>query len=261
MMSQLAFDEKLSRQLEVNYSRRDFQRRRELVENALRAQPSDRILDVGCGPGFYVAAMLSRVGSAGMVVGIDTSPDMLAMATKRCESHHNVAFHQASATKLPVEDSSFDAALSVQVLEFVDDVDAALAELHRALRPGGRLVVWDVDWSTVSWHSDRPDRMSHVLRVWDNHLSHPYLPRTLAPRLTSAGFEGIGFEAHAFTTIEYDQESYAVSILPAIARYVSGQDGISEDEAQSWASEQRALGEAGRFFFTCLQFSFTATRQ
>jgi arsenite methyltransferase len=261
MMSQLAFDEKLSRQLEVNYSRRDFQRRRELVENALRAQPGDRILDVGCGPGFYVAAMLDRVGSAGMVVGIDTSADMLAMATKRCESHHNVAFHQASATKLPVEDSSFDAALSVQVLEFVDDVDAALAELHRALRPGGRLVVWDVDWSTVSWHSDRPDRMSHVLRVWDNHLSHPYLPRTLAPRLTSAGFEGIGFEAHAFTTIEYDQESYAVSILPAIARYVSGQDGISEDEAQSWASEQSALGEAGRFFFTCLQFSFTATRQ
>jgi ubiquinone/menaquinone biosynthesis C-methylase UbiE len=261
IMSQLVFDEKLSRQLEANYSRRDFQRRRRLVEDALSAQTGERILDVGCGPGFYVSALLDVVGSTGMVIGIDISADMVAMATKRCESRPNVAFHQASATKLPVEDSSFDAALSVQVLEFIDDVDAALAELHRALRPGGRLVVWDVDWSTVSWHSDRPDRMSHVLRVWDNHLSHPYLPRTLAPRLTSVGFEGIAFGAHAFTTIEYDQESYAVSILPAIARYVAGQDGITEDEAQSWASEQRALGENGRFFFTCLQFSFTATRR
>jgi SAM-dependent methyltransferase len=48
---------------------------------------------------------------------------------------------------------SFDRALSVQVLEYVSDPAAALADLHRALRPGGRLVVWDVDWSTVSWHS------------------------------------------------------------------------------------------------------------
>jgi arsenite methyltransferase len=260
-MSQLVFDEKLSRQLETNYSRRDFQRRRELVQHALRAQPGDRILDVGCGPGFYVAALLDRVGSAGMVVGIDVSADMLAIATRRSEGHNNVRFHQTSATSLPVGDASFDAALSVQVLEFVEDVDAALAEVHRALRPGGRLVLWDVDWSTVSWHSDHPDRMSHVLRVWNNHLSHPYLPRTLAPRLRSAGFAGIAVEAHAFTTIEYDQESYAVSILPAIARYVAGQDGISQEEAQSWASEQRALGEAGKFFFTCLQLCFTATRQ
>lgn len=260
-MSQLVFDEKLSRQLEANYSRRDFQRRRQLVEDALSAQSGERILDVGCGPGFYVSALLDLVGPTGMIIGIDVSADMVAMATKRCESHHNVAFHQASATKLPVEDSSFDAALSVQVLEFIDDVDAALAELHRALRPGGRLVVWDVDWSTVSWHSDRPDRMSHVLQAWDNHLSHPYLPRTLAPRLTSAGFDEIAFDAHAFTTIEYDLESYGVSILAAIARYVAGQNGITEDEAQSWASEQRALGENGRFFFTCLQFSFTATRR
>ena len=41
----------------------------------------------------------------------------------------------------------------MQVLEYVSDPAAALADLHRALRPGGRLVVWDVDWSTVSWHS------------------------------------------------------------------------------------------------------------
>ena len=260
-MSQLVFDEKLSRQLEANYSRRDFQRRRELVENALRAQPGERILDVGCGPGFYVEALLDRVGSAGTVVGVDISADMIAIAAKRSEGHDNVSFHQASATSLPVDDASFDAALSVQVLEFVEDVDAALAEVHRALRPGGRFVVWDVDWSTVSWHSEQPERMSHVMRIWNNHLSHPYLPRTLASQLTSAGFAGIAVEAHPFTTIEFDQESYAVSILPAIARYVAGQDGITDEEAQAWAAEQRALGEVGKFFVSCLQFSFTATRR
>jgi len=59
-MGRLVFDEKLSRQLESNYFRRDFQRRRHLVQEALAAQPGDRVLDVGCGPGFYVAELLDR---------------------------------------------------------------------------------------------------------------------------------------------------------------------------------------------------------
>jgi arsenite methyltransferase len=159
-----------------------------------------------------------------------------------------------------VDDSSFDAALSVQVLEFVQDGDAALAEMHRALRPGGRLVLWDVDWSTVSWNSADPARMARVLRAWDGHLSHPSLPRTLAARPRSAGFDGIAAEGYTFATIEFTADSYGVSMLPAIAQYVAGRDGITEEEAQSWAAEQRELGELGGFFFACIQFCFTAIR-
>jgi ubiquinone/menaquinone biosynthesis C-methylase UbiE len=259
-MTQLVFDEKLSRQLESNYSRRDFQRRRRLVHEALDAQPGQRVLDVGCGPGFYVSELVDRVGKAGAVVGVDISADMLSLAKKRCEGHANVAFHEASATTLPVDDSSFDAALSVQVLEYVTEVDAALAEMSRILRPGGRLVLWDVDWSTVSWHSADPDRMTRVLRAWNEHLSHPALPRTLAARLKSAGFEGIAAEGYSFVTTEFTPESYGCSIMPSIARYVAGREGITEEQSQSWTSEQRELGEVGKFFFACIQFCFTATR-
>lgn len=259
-MSQFVFDEKLSRQLESNYSRRDFQRRRRLVHEALGAQPAERILDVGCGPGFYVAELLERVGPTGAVVGVDMSAAMLGLAAMRCEGHTNVAFREASATSLPVDGSTFDAALSVQVLEFVEDVDAALAELHRALRPGGRLLVWDVDWSTVSWHSSDPERMARVLRAWDGHLSHPSLPRTLAARLRSSGFEGVTAEGYTFATTELSPDSYAGSIMPGIAQYVSGRAGITDEEAQSWAADQHALGELGQFFFACIQFCFTAIR-
>jgi len=259
-VSQLAFDEKLSRQLESNYSRRDFQRRRRLVHEALNAQPGERVLDVGCGPGFYVAELLDRVGKTGAVVGVDVSAEMLNLARRRCEGQANVAFHDASATALPAADSSFDAALSVQVLEFVADVDAALAEIRRVLRPGGRVVLWDVDWSTVSWHSETPDRMSRVLHAWDAHLSHPSLPRTLAARLKAAGFESIVTEGHAFASAEFTPEGYGCAILPGIARYVAGHEGITEEEAQSWASEQHELGEAGKFFFACIQVCFTARR-
>src|SRR5262249_10915163 len=152
------------------------------------------------GPGFYCAELVEEVGPEGSIVGVDASPQMLSLAARRCEGHGNVSLQQADATSLPVASSSFDAAVCVQVLEYVSDVAAGLAGIYRALRPGGRVVVWDFDWATVSWHSlDRP-RMKRVLRTWEEHLVDPSLPRTLAPALRAAGFEQIEMQAHSFAS-------------------------------------------------------------
>jgi ubiquinone/menaquinone biosynthesis C-methylase UbiE len=258
-VSQLVFDDRLATQLETLYRTRDVLRRRRLVREALKAGPGDRVLDVGCGPGFYVDELAGQVGPTGSVTGVDASPQTLALARRRTEGHDNVALHLADATALPVPDGTFDAALSVQVLEYVADVDAALAELHRALRPGGRLVIWDVDWSTVSWHSADPARMARVLAAWDGHLADPCLPRTLAPRLRAAGFAGVTAEGHAFATTELAPDAYGAAIMPLVEQYVTGR-GITEAEAAAWASELGELGRRGEFFFACVQFCFTATR-
>src|SRR5215208_1326436 len=174
-MAHLEFNEEMAAELEIVYSRRDILRRRALVHEALGAQPGERVLDAGCGPGFYVAEILERVGPEGSVVGVDASPPMLGLAAKRCEGHDNVSFHEGDVTALPVGDAEFDRALSVQVLEYVADIPAALAELLRVLRPGGRVLIWDVGWATVSWHSEDPERMERFLAAWDEHLSDPSL--------------------------------------------------------------------------------------
>ena len=259
-MTQLVFDDRLASQLETLYRTRDVLRRRRLVGEAVAASPGKRILDVGCGPGFYVAELLEQVGPTGAVVGVDASPQTLALARRRTEGHDNVALYQADATDLPVPDAAFDAALSVQVLEYVADLDAALAELRRALRPGGRLVIWDIDWSTVSWHSADPARMRRVLRAWDGHLADPCLPRTLAPRLRAAGFADVAATGHSFASIELTPDAYGAAIVPLVQDYVAGRDGVSADEAAAWAAEQTELGERGQFYFACIQFCFTATR-
>ena len=152
-MSQLQFDADTARRIEALYQIRDAVHRRELVREALGAVRGDRVLDVGCGPGFYCLELSEIVGSSGSVVGVDSSPAMLQLARARCAGRDNVGLLEGEATALPVESGTFDGAVCVQVLEYVSDVDAALAELHRALRPGGRAVVWDVDWATVSIHS------------------------------------------------------------------------------------------------------------
>jgi arsenite methyltransferase len=256
-MSQLVFDDKIVEQLEVLYRSRDVLRRRKLVYDALGAQPGDRILDVGCGPGFYSRELLDQVGPEGSVTGVDQSPQMLGVARRRGEGFGNVRFEEGDATALPVESGGFDRALSVQVLEYVSDVGGALAEIHRALRPGGRVVIWDVDWATVSWHSGDPGRMARVLQAWDEHLADPSLPRTLTASLRAAGFEDVRMDGHAFATAELSEETYGGAALPVIERYVAGQGSA---DVEGWAAEQRALGERGAFYFACMQFCFSGTR-
>jgi ubiquinone/menaquinone biosynthesis C-methylase UbiE len=256
----LEFDDEAARQIEALYRLSDAVRRRRIVRDALAAAPGERILDVGCGPGFYCAELREDVGPSGAVVGVDSSAPMLALAERRCAAYDNVELRSGEATAVPVEDGAFDAALSVQVQEYVADVDTALAELHRALRPGGRVLVFDVDWATLSVHSDDPELTARVLHAWDEHLAHPSLPRTLATRLRAAGFEDVGMSAHAFATIAFDGESYGAALTPFIADFVAGRQGITGDEAQAWLDEQRRLGERGEFSFAVIQFCFTARK-
>ncbi len=239
-MNRLEFDDRVVKQLEEAYEKRDMRRRRRLVREALAPAPGERILDVGCGPGFYVAELLDAVGPEGSVVGLDGSPASLAVAAARSKGRPNVAFHEADATSLPVADAEFDAALSVQVLEYVPDATAALREIHRALRPGGRIVVWDVDWATVSMRSADEARMRRVLAAWDSHLTHPSLPQTLTSRLREAGFEEIRMEGHAFATTELSH-GHVRRVPRRIRRAVRGGPA-----AWSRPARQRVGGRAAR---------------
>lgn len=259
-MSQLQFDADTAKRIEALYHIRDAVRRRGLVREALGAVLGDRILDVGCGPGFYCLELSEIVGSSGSVVGVDSSPAMLQLARVRCAGRDNVELVEGEATALPVESETFDGAVCVQVLEYVPQLDAALAELHRALRPGGRAVVWDVDWATVSIHSRDTALTGRVLRAWDEHLAYPSLPRTLGAHLRSAGFEDVRVEAHAFAANGRDPETFGAALVPFIATFVAGRQGLGEMDAERWGTEQGELMERDEFYFAITQFCFTSRR-
>ena len=259
-MPQVEFDADVAARIESLYRIGDAVRRRRIVRETLGAAPGERILDVGCGPGFYCAELAEEVGRSGSVVGVDSSPAMLELAARRCAGQEGVELRPGEAVSLPIDDASVDAAVCVQVLEYVADPTVALAEIHRALRPGGRVVVWDVDWATVSLHAEDAVLTERVLRAWDQHLTHPSLPRTLAPRMRSVGFEQVRMQAHPFTTCVLDPETYGAAMLPFIATFVVGHDEITGDEAQRWVSEQQQLGARGEFYFASTQLCFTASR-
>jgi arsenite methyltransferase len=259
-MSQLVFDEDAARAIEAMYLIADAVRRRAIVRGRLGAQPGERILDIGCGPGFYCAELAEEVGPSGSIVGVDDSAPMLALARRRCADLGNVELFEGEATAVPVDDASFDAAISVQVQEYVPDVAAALAEIRRVLKPGGRVLIWDIDWATASV-SGEPGRSERVLRAWDEHLANPFLPRALTRELQAAGFGDVELTAHAFATNKFDPaEYYGPTLVPFIARFVAGRQGIPAEEAEAWLAEQRELGERGEFYFAVIQSCFTARK-
>jgi arsenite methyltransferase len=257
-MSQMAFDEDEARAIEGVYRIREARHRRRTVRETLAVRTGERVLDVGCGPGFYCEELAAEVGPSGSVVGIDGSEAMIALASRRCAELPQVELRLADAVALAVAEADFDAALCVQVLEYVAEPRDGLAELHRALKPGGRVLVWDIDWATLSMQGDELTR--RVRRAWDEHLTHTSLPRTLAPSLRAVGFEDVRAKAHPLATVALDPETFGGAMLPLIAAFVGGRAGVGAEEAQAWLEAQRALDERGEYYFAVTQVCFTALK-
>jgi ubiquinone/menaquinone biosynthesis C-methylase UbiE len=184
----LRFDEETSRKVESLYLTPDVVAQRCQVLKALQLRQGERVLDVGVGPGLLAYDMAVSVGPNGHVCGIDISEDMLNMSRKRCADQPWTEYQRADATDLPYLDDSFDAAVSTQVYEYVADIPAALAELFRVTRSGGRVVVLDTDYSSLVIYTRDEARMKRVLSAWDEHFVHAGLPRILTGHLRDAGF-------------------------------------------------------------------------
>jgi SAM-dependent methyltransferase len=110
-----------------------------------RLQPGERVLDAACGTGVVARAANSQVGASGTVTGLDLNPAMLEVARAAAgEAGRSIAWQEGNLEALPFADGSFDVVLCQQGLQFCPDKVAAVAELRRVLRPGGRLAlsVW-----------------------------------------------------------------------------------------------------------------------
>lgn len=110
-----------------------------LVE-AAGLRPDERVLDVACGTGIVTRLAADRVGAEGSVAGLDPNPAMLAVAREAATGAAPIAWHEAPAEAMPLDDEGFDVALCGMGLQFFEDRVAGLREIHRVLVPGGRLV-------------------------------------------------------------------------------------------------------------------------
>lgn len=168
MTNQPIFTHEVAERLEAVYRTPEIVAQRQATLRAVSPRPGDRILDVGAGPGGSSCSTWRLVSS-----------EMLTVAEHhRTSSAHadHIAVCQGDATELPFADESFDALTSTQVYEYVQDVDQALTEAHRVLRPGRGLLMLDTDWDSLVWHARDGELMHRIIDAWTERFADPTCP-------------------------------------------------------------------------------------
>jgi arsenite methyltransferase len=144
--------------------------------------------------------------------------------------------------------------------ECVADVPTALAELHRVVRPAGRVVVVDTDYGSLVIHTENEARMELVLSAWNEHFVHGRLPRILSRQLRDAGFAIRHRDVIPMFNPEYHEHTYGKRLLGIMASFVVGRKGVSKEQSDAWFSEFAELSRQGKFFFSLNRYVFVADK-
>lgn len=249
-MSTMAFDEDMGRIQRALAQCHDLVLRQSRVLEALQLRTGERVLEVGCGGGFYAYEAAQCVGPTGRVCAIDRSADQIAVAQRHCEDLAWVTCRVADAVELPYEGGEFDVVYGVQVFEYITPLDTALREVQRVLRPGGRCAILATDWSTAVWHSRHPDRMQRVLTAWAAHSPTPNLPSILGAQLRQAGLEPLRQTPMPLLNRSAHGRSFSYWIARMIRAFVVGRQAVTEEEAEAWLQDLDTLEQEGTTFFS-----------
>jgi ubiquinone/menaquinone biosynthesis C-methylase UbiE len=217
----------------------------------MHLQPGQKVLDVGCGPGTDTIPLAQVVGPSGQVVGVDHDATMIAEADKRaaqvgCSAwcHH----HQADAAALPLETGTFDTSRSERLFQHVQNPTVVLAEMVRVTKPGGWIVVFDADWSTLSIDTPEVDLERRLLRYRLEHLvTSGYIGRQLYRLFRRQQFTEIAVELRPIYLTDYALGRYAIH-LDVLEADALAANVITKEELHQWRQSLEQAQAQGAFY-------------
>jgi ubiquinone/menaquinone biosynthesis C-methylase UbiE len=217
----------------------------------LELRPAEAVLDLGCGTGDHTREVAALVAPGGSVVGVDFSTTMITEATRRQESSPVPArFEQGDAQALRFETGTFDAGRTERMLCHVPDSQAALREMVRVVRRGGRVGVLDVDMAGVVIDSSDKAITDAFVATMAETVQHPWIGRTLRRLMGEVGLVDVEvrpwFLECPFGAIEPMIDAHSALMLRA------GQD---TEAVQRWKQALEYANLAGTFFMGMTMFA------
>jgi ubiquinone/menaquinone biosynthesis C-methylase UbiE len=229
----------------------DVQEIRKGLLNRLELKPGQAVIDLGCGTGDHTRDVAALVTPGGRAVGVDFSSTMIGEAlTRQASSRLPAAFEQGDAQQLRFESGTFDACRTERMLCHVPDDQAALREMVRVVRAGGRVGVIDVDLAGVMIDNPDPEITGAFVASLAGSIQHPYVGRALRRIMAEAGLVDVDVRAQVidcpFAVVEHLIEGHATLMLEA---------GVAREAAERWKQELEYANLAGTFFMGMTLFA------
>lgn len=199
----------------------------------MRLHPGSSVLDLGCGPGLDTIEIGLRVGAKGKVVGVDHDEQMVAIANRRAKEWKvaDWCVHQCrDGSRFLDNDDTYDATRAERILQHVDDPEALFREMVRVTRPGGRIVVADTDYSSVSVDTKCLDVEWTLRKIRADRLKNGYAGRQLYGLFRKYALDELHVEAFPVVVTNYH-----------LARYFSQAESVEKDAIQSGLLSQEDI--------------------
>jgi ubiquinone/menaquinone biosynthesis C-methylase UbiE len=223
------------------------------VAELLEPSPGGTYLEVGCGTGDDALALSGRFGVA--VAGVDLSSAMVEEARRRGLSKA----HVASADALPFDDARFDGCWADRVLQHLERPEAALAEMARVTRPGGRVVVADPDYDTQVVAVEDEELARRVLRFRADHLlRNGTVAHRAGALFADAGLADVVVEAAPVVLRDPTALDDAMG-LRTWAATAEGRGLLPAGDAEAWERALDAAVERDRFLYAFTVFLTAGT--
>jgi SAM-dependent methyltransferase len=228
---------------------------RERARERLAIRGGERVLEIGCGTGGEARAHAAAAGRSGLVVGIDRDAELLSAALGRLAPGRPApCFVRGDVLALPFRDARFDAVVADRVLHLLDDPALAVAELHRVLRPGGRALLTEPDWSTLSIAPDSDPMTRRIEQLYRHGPGASRVGRALAPLMAAAGFEAVTVEVFAGLVDDFDTAVRLLRLDEPLALVASA------TEAEAWRAAMRDAAASRTFQATLMGYTAVGQR-
>ncbi len=223
----------------------------------LELRPGLKVLDMGSGPGHTTMAIAQHVLPGGHVTGVDINAEFIERAGNRARAaglQDSIDYRRCDFPPLPFTDAAFDRVWCKNVLEYVDDAAASVAEMARVTAPGGVVVAVDSDWDMMAVELGEPTRELTdriVAAAKSVALNQPRIGRRLFHLFLAAGLQQI--DVKVFTSP--DRKGLMAGMLRnSIARYAVDSGQVSSSAVQQWLSAFEQALAAGHYLMLLPQF-------
>lgn len=217
----------------------------------LDIKQGDWVLDVGCGIGIQAMAMAKLVTPTGKVVGTDISNAMIDLAKSRTSNANlPLEFLITEASSQPFPDQSFDCIRTERVLMYISDSLKVIKEFKRLLKPGGKLVVFDIHWDGVLIaHADKT-LTRRIIRYATDSFPNGHIGTNLHLQLRSAGFKNISIKSFDYSGNEELWTNVFRKIYEGILHTGITEEVFTQTEIDNWFKTIDQDAESGDFFMS-----------